>query len=337
MKKFLAIILVLPFLLAGHRASGQERLSVLHTDSCQCDCGSLYAWGRILSGEGSSGEPMGYDTLKLFLQQCPFYGDSGDVIGPNNSWRAFSDIYGAVDAWSQGGQGRYADFLSLLKQVLYNNPDTNWYCEDVSDMLNATQDVHANMAILQYIVQSGKCPEFTASFQKGLAGDKQLLHKKWLDSLQTAFLEKEDSLGLEGEYFWPDSIGPDTLAHPFTDTVVPTLWQDSLQILLGPQYAGVSSPSPITFTALLSAQLMENPTETNEIGVSYQMGRTALVTMQLLDILGRTVPIADAKYQLQQSGTHEATIPVPTLPAGTYYLRISTDAGDAITLKLVKQ
>ena len=88
---------------------------------------------------------------------------------------------------------------------------------------------------------------------------------------------------------------------------------------------------------LLSAQLMENPTETNEIGVSYTMGRTALVTMQLLDVLGKSVPISNGKYNLQQPGTHEATLPVPNLPAGIYYLRVSTDVGDAITLKLVKE
>ena len=75
----------------------------------------------------------------------------------------------------------------------------------------------------------------------------------------------------------------------------------------------------------------------NEIDVSYQMGREALVTMELRDVLGRTVPIANAKYQLEQLGSHNATIPVPNLPAGTYYLRITTDAGDAITLKVVKE
>jgi hypothetical protein len=141
-----------------------------------------------------------------------------------------------------------------------------------------------------------------------------------------------------GEYqWWVDSlVNQDTLAHPY-DSAIPSLQQEDLQILMGPQYDQAQSPSPSSSVALVSAQLMENPTQTNEIGVSYQMGRTALVTMQLYDLLGKAVPITNAKYQLQQPGTHEATIPVPNLPPGTYYLRLSTDAGDAITLKVVKQ
>ena len=46
---------------------------------------------------------------------------------------------------------------------------------------------------------------------------------------------------------------------------------------------------------------------------------------------------AYAKYQLEQSGDHTATISAPNLPQGTYYLRITTDVGDAITLKIVKE
>ncbi len=67
------------------------------------------------------------------------------------------------------------------------------------------------------------------------------------------------------------------------------------------------------------------------------MGREALVTMELRDILGRSIPISYAKYQLTQAGEHEASIPEPNLPPGTYYLRISTDDGDVITLKIVKE
>ena len=154
-------------------------------------------------------------------------------------------------------------------------------------------------------------------------------HMSWLDSVYHLW-------PLAAPY-WNDSVKADTTAHPFKDTAVPTLQQDSLEILLGPQYAGVQSPSPITSQALLSAQLIENPVVTDEIDISYQMGRTALVTMELRDILGRSVPLSYAKYQLESPGPHEATIPAPSLPSGTYYLRLTTDAGDAITLKVVKE
>jgi Secretion system C-terminal sorting domain len=98
-----------------------------------------------------------------------------------------------------------------------------------------------------------------------------------------------------------------------------------------------NAPSAIGSQALLSAQLIENPIDNEEINISYQMGRTALVTMELRDVLGRMVPLSYAKYQLEQPGDHTATISAPNLPPGTYYLRITTDVGDAITLKVVKE
>jgi hypothetical protein len=278
-----------------------------------------------------------YDTLRLFLEQCPFYVGNKYNSGVM-SWQAFGYVDGAFDGWTAGGDGRFPDFLSWLKKVLYYNPDTNWYCSDVDDMLDAAHSDETVEVICQYIIQSGKCPVLAAYFQETLTAAIQDRHKHWLDSLQNAFAVKEDSVGMDGFSMWPDSIGADTLAHPFTDTVVPTLFQDSLQILLGPQYAGVqtSAPSAIGSQALLSAQLIENPIQ-NEIDVSYDMGRTALVTMELRDVLGRSVPLSYAKYQLEQPGDHNATIPAPNLPAGIYYLRITTDVGDAITLKIVKE
>ncbi len=335
MKKTSSILFIALFLLAGSRANGQVHNSTLHSDSCQCNCGSLYGWGYILSGEGSSGEPAGYDTLRLFLQDCPFYSDSGDLINSSNSWRAFTFIHSSIDAWIKGGVGRYADFLSLLKQVLYSNPDTNWYCNDVDDMLDACPSGRAGEAILEYILQTDKCPGFTSYFQKQLLGLQKNLHQEWIDSLGYAFQVKEDSLGMDGSSMWPDSIGSDTLAHPF-DTTTPTLEDFGLQLLRGQQYASVQQSSPITSQALLSAHLLENPMK-DEIDISYEMDRTALVTMELRDVLGRAVPIANAKYQLEQPGSHTASIPAPNLPPGIYYLRVTTDVGDAITLKLVKE
>ncbi len=317
------------------KKKNETPMSILNVDSTPPDCGSLYGWGYILSGEGPSVEPRGYDTLRMFLQQCPFYGDSTEN-NPDNSWNAFDFIRGAISSWPAGGAGRWSDFFSLLKQVLYYNPDTNWYCNDVNDMLIAPQSNGELDGICLYILQSGKCAGWDATFQAVLNEDRQNRHKLWLDSLGYAFLVKEDSLGMDGPSMWPDSIGADTLAHPFTDTTVPTLFQDSLEILLGPQYAGVQASTPITSQALLSAQLLENPMK-DEIDISYEMGRTALVTMELRDVLGRSVPIANAKYQLEQPGNHTATLPAPNLPAGIYYLRVTTDVGDAITLKIVKE
>ena len=94
-------------------------------DSTQSGCGSQLTAGYIL--ESQNEEPEGYDTLRAFLEDCPLY---------PNSAEAFSMAGSAISAWTTGGQGRWPDFLTWLKKVLYYNPDTSWYCEDVSDMIS---------------------------------------------------------------------------------------------------------------------------------------------------------------------------------------------------------
>ncbi len=289
----------------------------LLVDTTENPCSASFLAGYIL--ESQDEEPAGYDTLRAFLENCPLWTD-----GVSHSWQAFSTILGAAPQ-----DGGWPGFLAFLKNVLYLNPDSNWYCGDVDDMLTAEQaNDAAIMSICQYIIQSGKCPQFASVFAQINSDALSGRHTHWIDSLLTLY-----PLSFVYRY---DSINADTLAHPFADTAVPTLFQDSLEILMGPQYAGVQQNAPITSQALLSAQLLQNPIN-NEIDVSYQMGRNALVTMELRDVLGRSIPLSYAKYQLEQPGSHNASISAPNLPEGTYYLRITTDVGDAITLKIVKE
>ena len=299
---------------------GAAPQSSAHVDTTIVDtslCGFLFDEGHWAVEDGR--EPDGYDTLRMFMEDCPLYPDA---------WREFSDILGGAQNSIAIGEGTYPDFLTWLKKVLYYNPDTNWYCNDVSDMVTAVQNAADEMSIDQYIVQSGKCPQLSAAFAENYSAVAGWRHWNWIDSL----------IRLHPLYLMAstDSINADTLAHPFSDTAVPTLWQDSLEILLGPQYAGVQQSQPITSQALMNARLLENPM-TNEIDIAFEMGREAMVTMELTDVLGRTVPLQYAKYQLEQPGQHDASIPAPNLPPGTYYLRITTDVGDAITLKVVKE
>jgi hypothetical protein len=305
-----------------------------HVDTAVSPCGTSFAEGYAL--ESNNVEPQGYDTLRAFLENCPLY---------PNSWQAFSMVGGAVSGWSAGGTGRWPDFLTWLKKVPYYNPDTNWYCNDVIDMLTAVQSNEAaQMAICQYIIQSGKCQQLVGSFEDSYNSSTHWRHQLWLDSIEQYYnylgwtYSHHDSIvkvNPLGHQLILDSINADTLANPY-DSTIPSLFALDLQALLGPQYAGVQQSQPITSQALMSAQLLENPM-TDEIDIAFEMGRSALVTMQLSDLLGRNIPIANAKYQLEQAGQHDASIPAPNLPPGTYYLRITTDVGDAITLKVVKE
>ncbi len=298
------------------------------TSFSDTSCGWYFSLGYSYATNGI--EPQGYDTLRAFIEQCPFWTDS-----VNYSWNAFSLIGGAAEGWIALGDGTWPEFLSLLKQVLWLNPDPNWYCNDVGDMITAVQDQGAAEAICRYVVENNKCPGMTAYFDTVYKYQSLGRHLMWQEAIQNKYEYLDSPPSAFGVQKMDDSIKADTLANPY-DTAVPTLWQDSLEVLIGPD-ASVQPASPMTSQALLSAKLLENPVSDGEIGVSFQMGRTALVTMELRDVLGRMVPLTYAKYQLEQPGQHNATIPAPTLPAGTYYLRITTDTGDAITLKIVKE
>ena len=242
-------------------------------DSSTVDCGKLGSEEYELIENNH--EPQGYDSAKKFLEDCPFYPDA---------YTAFSDILDA--AFDGGGPDGWAGFLAFLKQVLYLNPDTGgWYCSDVNDMLSAVQNPADAESICRYILASGKCPAYEANFATFESSAANGRHMHWLDSV--------GNLWAFYDPYYSDSVNADTLAHPFADTAVPTLFQDSLEILMGPQYAKVqqSSPSAMGSQALLSAQLIENPINNEEIDISYNMARTALVTMELRDVLGRMVPL----------------------------------------------
>ncbi len=291
-------------------------------------CGSFYSIGYLLVSNGV--EPQGYDTLRDLIEWCPFWTDT-----ENHSWDAFNLIASAVEGVIGLNNFTWNDFLSFLKQVLWLNPDPHWYCDDVDAMIEAVQDNQgAKVAICRYVLANNKCPQYAADFDTVLKYASIGRYQAWLDSVETKYQHLNYPPSIINSRIYNDSINADTLAHPY-DTAPPTLWQDSLEVLMGAN-AGVQAASPIGPQALLSAQLLENPVK-DEIDVAYQMGKTALVTMELWDILGRSVPIANAKYQLEQTGSHNATIPAPNLLQGTYYLRITTDVGDAITLKIVKQ
>ncbi len=279
------------------------------------------------------------------MEQCPYYSANGaDAV------EGFIYLGGAVSQWV-GGQpqavklSRYANYLDWLKSVLYLRADSQWYCTDVSEMFSAIAsndkiwDAATIEAICKYILDNHRCGPQTDSIMFGTNYDvnSKGRHALWRDSVTNVWYK----WAMGNLYFlpvWRDSLGKDTMLHPY-DSTVPSIDSLGFSILRGPQYAQHAAVQPrgaISSTALLDARLLDNPMK-NEITISFEMGRTALVTMELRDILGRIVPIANAKYLFEEPGTHTAHLPVPYLPSGTYYLRVFTDTGDSKTLKVVKE
>ncbi len=244
MKKTFSVLFIAVFLLVGKCAIAQSG-----DTTGQFACGNLLNYGIGLNSLGQFLDA--YDTLKLFLETCPLY---------PQGWMDFTDVNESISGWAAGGAGRWPDFLTWLKQVLYLNPDTMWYCSDVNDMITALQnDEAAQEAADNYIIQSGKCPALLASFQTLYNSASHWRHEEWLDTIVGKF----DTVVPYGKYsWWLDSlVNQDTLANPY-DSTIPSLQQENLQILLGPQFANsVGASSPITSEALLSAQLVREPHE----------------------------------------------------------------------------
>ncbi len=223
---------------------GPIPLSDIHYDtSSRCD--NVLRQGALLQNDGQW-EPS-YDSLALFLQICSY--DSNSQIGAQ-PWRAFVTINGSASALlSQRGFG--AKYLAFLKQVLYNNPDTLWYCNDVEAMLTAEQSNEAaQLAELKYIIDSRKCQGFT-DWQTYYNAASHWMHQAWLDSIVLDY-ERDSIYG--GYQWWVDSmVNKDTLTNPY-DSTIPSLEQEDLQILLGPQNIVQGPSSPVASPALVSAR-----------------------------------------------------------------------------------
>ncbi len=304
-------------------------MHILNNDTMS-HCDSLFDIGY--GYEQESLWQQSYDTLQLFMEQCPYY------VGTNyNDGVTGVDAFRYIDAdATQIGKLIYPNFLTWLKSVLYLNPDitSGWYCQDVTDMVTALQgNTPALLAMMCYVTTSGKCPSVAyPEFDSTCNQAATLLHHYWLDSLYNVYGNPFNNIGAA------DSIKADTLAHPYNDAI-PTLQQVGLQILLGPQYADVGTPAAATAQALISAQLIENPTTQDEIGVSFQMGRSALVTMQLRDVLGRLIPILEraifiAKPRHTRSHHPRAQFTFGNVLSPHYYGRWGCDhveSGEGIT------
>ncbi len=322
--------------LAGFLRSGGELTSPkgispqnanLLTDST---CSYLFKEGYVWASSG--GGKQAYDTLRLLIERCSDWVDTEKQVN-----QAFSSLQIGLENWNTGGIGRYPEFLEYLKKVLYYEPDTIWYCYDVLDMFSAIQgDELARLAVARYIILNNRCPVIQEIFEQIYMGASNRKRQHWLDSLTLIY-----QIGQQGNRYqdWDTSVQTaytqDTTLHPY-DSTYGTIDDYGLSILRGPQNGVVGASSPSNPTALLGARLLENPVN-DDIALTFETGREALVTMELRDILGKSVPIANAKNLLEQPGSHEVRVTVPNLPVGTYYLRLFTDTGEARTIKLVKE
>jgi len=268
-------------------------------------CDHLRTVGDDMSGIGRF--KMGYDTLRFYIESCAMQSES---------WAEFGQIIYDVHYIDTTDQNRWVDAREWLKKVLYYNPDTNYYCFDVTRMLFTFAyfegrgiDNLGYLAVLKYLHDNHKCLSFIG------------------ETYNEIYTQTMDSITSN----WRDTV-EDSLKTPL-DTTLPSIDQLGLGILRG--QSGVVSASGTSGSTIEDLSLVENPFH-NEAILRYHLNNSAMVHIDIFDALGRRMVGEGEGYK--HEGDYQISFDARTWASGTYYLRVSTLSGEvkSLTLKLLR-
>lgn len=268
-------------------------------------CGLLFQKGRSL--RGGSDDRKGYDTLRYAMEQCANYKYSPSY---------FLSINGDVANMSNDTL-RFVDYREWLKKVLYlNTQDPNYYCADVQSIMFSMQyfsgrgyDYNGSLAILKYVIESGKCPkQFFPNYDSLWPGTRRDQYHNWRDSVH------------------------DSIATPF-DTTLPSIESLNLQILYGPQYI-VHEREVIDAQAIKSFTASKNPFASST-ELQYSLRSTAAVRLEIYDALGKEV--YSDQLGFRSPGDYTLKLSTALWASGSYYARLSSLVGGVVSIKLVRE
>jgi hypothetical protein len=244
-----------------------------------------------------------YDTGRVFMEHCTLL---------NGTWHEFTKLDWANQ--SRGGSIlRYLEYREWLKAVLYlNTIDSDWYCADAFSLTGtfrnfptAGWDMNGELAVMQYILQSSKCPHFIGEFSELYVKVRALQHKQWADT----------------------SKGDTNLNK--LDTTLPSLKSIGLEVLLGPVEHSGSAPASFDI-ANLHATISPFTKETE---IAFELGDRELMQIKIYDALGRVV-FDNGIGNVLEAGARSFKIDGKDWSNGVYYARLSTNRGLVRTLKL---
>ncbi len=252
----------------------------------------------------------GYDSLRYAMEHCPNF-----VIAPS----FFHSIDGAVANMSNDTT-RFIDYREWLKKVLYlNTQDWKYYCADVESIMftmnyfpGRGNDVNGSLAILKYVVESGKC-------MKEFFGSSDTTSSLWS---RTRLIQYHN---------WQDSVR-DSIATPF-DTTLPSLESLNLQILFGQDFV-VHEHEVIDPSAISLLEASPNPC-VNTTELHYRIRSTAALRLSVYDALGKEVyndPIG-----FRPEGDYTLKLNTALWPSGSYFARLSSLVGGVVTVKIIRE
>jgi hypothetical protein len=273
--------------------------SILSTDTDECTRLQEKTSGLITNRYFQTA----YDTGRVYMEHCALL---------NGAWGEFGDLNFANQ--SRGGSIlRYLEYREWLKSVLYlNTIDSDWYCADAFAITgtfkyfpNSGWDMNGELAVMQYILQSSKCPHFIGEFSQVYNSVRALQHKQWADT----------------------SKGDTNLNR--LDTTLPSLKSIGLEVLLGPVEHSASAHASFDI-ANLHATISPFTKETE---IAFELGDRELMQIKIYDALGRVV-FDNGIGNVLEAGARSFKIDGKDWANGVYYARLSTHGGLVRTLKL---
>jgi hypothetical protein len=263
----------------------------------------------VLNGLGNNDRQSGlyqsaYDKHKYYIEKC---------YDEPKSFQAFSKL-SIENAARSEELNRFIEHREFLKKVLYYNTDTLYYCYDIEGIIGTMgwfdsvrgSDHNGDIAIRQYIIESGKCPFFDSVYAYTIERLKIGRHKVWKDTVTNPSLTPED-------------------------TTIPTLEDLSLGILRGKP----TSVSPATNEHYLGELIAARNPFTDILELKYRLDKSAMVRIDVYDLLGRAMYSEGQGYKAE--GEHVLSLQSKGWASGSYYVRLSSPSGEVKTVKVVKE
>jgi len=267
-------------------------------------CAKLYKKGNDAHTVGQ--HKLAYDTLRYFIEQC---------ANQDESYLAFRSLTGAVTNLAENNKILWSEYRQWLLAVLYlNTTNPRYYCEDVNALKGTFSyvpgrglDYNGLLAMVKYLVESNKCPDF---------------NERWMQYWDGARAKQYEN--------WQDSVTVDTMLYKM-DTTLPSLEELGLGILRQNPNAGVKPAHfpEVTFGEITASN---NPFR-EETYITLEMQKLGLVKFELLNELGQVVQ-QNGIGRVIEKGHHRIPIDGSNLASGTYYARFSSSDGQTKTLKL---
>lgn len=265
-------------------------------------CQSLLHLGQQFDRDGLYRPAL--DTFRYYIETCH---------DESESWRVFNYMRAPVQVLSQSDNNQYDIHREWLKKVLHYEPDTMYYCEDVSAIMHTMQrngdrgyDVNGMLSVARFIMETGRCPYLYNDWADG-----------WKDARESQRLIYRDTV-------------KDSTATPL-DTNLVTLEELDLSILRGPSSV---AEYQVPHSSEMTIRVGENPFS-DRLSLHLTFGRRELVFVKIYTVLGDEV-YSNGIGQVFEPGKQEVLIDGAMLPPGVLYVRCSTLDGPTKTVQVLR-